>query len=411
MTSGSCDLATLLPTNMCDLLTLYKAIDEIGWTPYHWKLFVLNGFGYAVDSMILLFQSIIASSAFMEFGQVGYKNGLSIAAYVGMLTGAIFWGFGADIIGRKYAFNCSLFICSTACIVAGGMPSWPSLGTFIAILAFGGGGNLVMDTTVFLEYLPGDKQWLLTFLAAWWGVGQAIAGFIAWGFMVPERWNCSSVDDCNMDNNWGWRYVLFTGGALVLVLSILRITIIRLKETPKYLLGMGEDAQVVETLQYLANRYNRPCSLTLERLEGCGTIQSTHSKNRFSIGELLIHIRGLFSSRKMTISTIMIWWSWTLIGLAYPLFQVFLPYVNPIFYPSPSLPQHPAISYASDLLTISLLTGNTSRLVAPISSEPSSRRGATTPCPTPAVSSVLCLQDLCATLSSSVASIPCLWVL
>jgi hypothetical protein len=23
-----------------------NAIDEIGWTPYHWKLFVLNGFGY-----------------------------------------------------------------------------------------------------------------------------------------------------------------------------------------------------------------------------------------------------------------------------------------------------------------------------------------------------------------------------
>lgn len=23
-----------------------QAIDEIGWTPYHWKLFLLNGFGY-----------------------------------------------------------------------------------------------------------------------------------------------------------------------------------------------------------------------------------------------------------------------------------------------------------------------------------------------------------------------------
>jgi len=319
------DLQDLDPVLNMKMHLVNNAIDEIGWTPYHWKLFVLNGFGYAVDSMILLFQSIIASSAFMEFGQVGYKNGLAIAAYVGMLAGAIFWGFGADIIGRKYAFNISLFICSTSCIIAGGMPNWASLGTFIAILAFGGGGNLVMDTTVFLEYLPGDKQWLLTFLAGWWGVGQAIAGFIAWGFMVPDRWNCASVDDCNMDNNWGWRYVLFTGGALVLVLSILRITIIRLKETPKYLLGAGEDAKVVETLQYLANRYNRPCSLTLERLEGCGTISSSHSKNRFSVGELLIHIRGLFSSKKMTISTIMIWWSWTLIGLAYPLFQVFLP--------------------------------------------------------------------------------------
>jgi hypothetical protein len=27
------------------LTMIPQAIDEIGWTPYHWKLFVLNGFG------------------------------------------------------------------------------------------------------------------------------------------------------------------------------------------------------------------------------------------------------------------------------------------------------------------------------------------------------------------------------
>jgi MFS family permease len=122
--------------------------------------------------MILLFQGDIASQAYMEFGSKGYANALTIAVYVGMLAGALFWGFSADIIGRKYAFNVSLFICSISCIVAGAMPSWPSLGLFIALLGFGGGGNLILDTTVFLEYLPSDKQWLLTLLAGWWGVGR-----------------------------------------------------------------------------------------------------------------------------------------------------------------------------------------------------------------------------------------------
>lgn len=261
----------------------------------------------------------------MEFGEKGYENGLTIAAYVGMLSGAIFWGFGADIIGRKYAFNISLFICSVSCIVAGAMPNWPSLGLFITLLGFGGGGNLVMDTTVFLEYLPSHKQWLLTFLAGWWGVGQAVAGFIAWGFMVPEKWNCKDVETCNWDNNWGWRYVLFTGGAIVLALSVLRITVVRLRETPKYLLGAGKDAEVVETFQWLSATYNRPCSLTLDKLEACGEIQGAHSKNRASPMEMVQHLKGLFSTRKMAISTTMIWWSWTLIGLAYPLFNVFLP--------------------------------------------------------------------------------------
>lgn len=31
-----------------------RAIDEIGMTPFQWKLFFLNGFGYAVDSVRFL---------------------------------------------------------------------------------------------------------------------------------------------------------------------------------------------------------------------------------------------------------------------------------------------------------------------------------------------------------------------
>jgi hypothetical protein len=148
---------------------LTRQKDEIGFTPYHWKLFVLNGFGYAVDSLILLIQSIIAAQAALEFNP-SYPNGLTIAAYVGMLIGALFWGLTADIMGRKIAFNVSLVICSVFAIVAGASPNWPVLGLFVCLSAFGAGGNLVLDTAVFLEYLPGSKQAMLTLMAAWWGM-------------------------------------------------------------------------------------------------------------------------------------------------------------------------------------------------------------------------------------------------
>ncbi len=92
---------------------------------------------------------------------------------------------------------------------------------------------------------------------------------------------------------------MFTGGAAVLVMSLLRITIIRLKETLKYLLGMGDDERVVETLQELAAMYNRPCSLTVEKLQSCGVVRSTHSQNRFSFAETLVHIRGLFATKRL----------------------------------------------------------------------------------------------------------------
>lgn len=129
---------------------------------------------------------------------------------------------------------------------------------------------------------------------------------------------------CDKDQNWGWRYVMFTSGVIVLVMSILRVTVVHLKETPKYLLVAGEDEKVVETLQAIAKKYNRPCSITLEKLEACGVVQGQHSTNKMSLDEYLIHFRGLFCTRKMALSTTLIWFSWLLIGLAYPLFYVFL---------------------------------------------------------------------------------------
>lgn len=121
-----------------------------------------------MDSLILLIQSIISTQAQLEF-KPSFDTGLTLAVYAGMLIGAIFWGFSADIIGRRFAFNVSLFVSSIFTIVAGASPNWIVLGLFTSLSAFGAGGNLVLDTTVFLEYLPSRHQWLLTLMAAWWG--------------------------------------------------------------------------------------------------------------------------------------------------------------------------------------------------------------------------------------------------
>ena len=137
---------------------------------------------YAVDALQLSLQGIVSVQAVIEF-QPSFARGLTIALYMGMMIGALFWGLFADIIGRRIAFNISLFICSIFTIAAGAAPSWGSLSFFIALAAFGAGGNLILDTTVFMEYLPSNKQWLASWLAAWFGLGQTIAGLVAWGFM------------------------------------------------------------------------------------------------------------------------------------------------------------------------------------------------------------------------------------
>ena len=153
------------------------------------------------DSLILLLQTITTNSAQDEF-HPSYHYALTMAVYAGMLLGALFWGTSADIIGRRFAFNVSLFISSIFAIAGGASPNWTVLALFVAISAFGAGGNLILDTTIFLEYLPSHKQWLLTLMAMWWGFAPVIAAAFAWPFLSEKQWNCNEQPGpCTYDNN------------------------------------------------------------------------------------------------------------------------------------------------------------------------------------------------------------------
>ncbi|KAL4882093.1 major facilitator superfamily domain-containing protein [Aspergillus karnatakaensis] len=304
-----------------------SAIDEIGMTPFQWKLFFLNGFGYAVDSLLVVCQSIAQPAVTQEFGNPSKKvAGVALASQVGLLAGAAIWGFSADVIGRKLAFNSSLFLCAAFVLIAGGMPNYISFAAMVSIYSAGAGGNYVLDATNFLEFLPVSHSWLVTFLAVWWAVGYTITGLLAWAYM--SNFSCApeaTVAECTRSDNMGWRYLHFTCGGLVLVLSIARLIAIRMQETPKWLASQNRDEELYQVLLELAQKYNRPFSLTLEDLKTEGQVRNT-DKSVWSALRLRSHFSGLFSTRKLAYSTVMIIINWLLIGTVSPLYSVFLPY-------------------------------------------------------------------------------------
>ena len=96
-------------------------------------------------------------------------------------------------------------------------------------------GNLPVDGALFLEFLPGNVQWLLTLLSVWWAIGQVVASLIAWVFIA--KYSCDATllaNDpnyiCDWSNNAGWRYTYFCLGALMLFLSALRVFILPMDE-------------------------------------------------------------------------------------------------------------------------------------------------------------------------------------
>jgi hypothetical protein len=65
----------------------------------------------------------------------------------------------------------------------------------------------------------------------------------------------------------GWRYLLFTLGAITLFVFILRTIFFRFKESPKFLVYRGRDDKAVEVLQYVARFNGHESNITLETFE------------------------------------------------------------------------------------------------------------------------------------------------
>ncbi|KAH8690477.1 major facilitator superfamily domain-containing protein [Talaromyces proteolyticus] len=301
------------------------AIDRIGMTSFQWKLFFLNGFGYAVDSLLISCQGIAQPAVSQEYGSPSAQlAGIALASQVGLLAGAAFWGLSADIIGRRFAFNSSLFLAAIFVIIAGGMPDYISFSALVALYSAAVGGNYILDSTNMLEFLPNKYSWLVTFMSLWWAVGYTISGLLAWAFM--SNYSCpSDAVTCARVDNMGWRYLHFTTGGLVLILSILRVVVIRMVQTPRWLLSQNRDEEVISFLANLAEKHGKPLELTLEELRQEGNIIHT-DQSVWSAVRIRQHFVALCRTRKLAWSYTVIMLNWLVIGMVSPLYYVFLPY-------------------------------------------------------------------------------------
>lgn len=141
----------------------------------------------------------------------------------------------------------------------------------------------------------------------------------------------------------GWRYLLYTTGGLMLVLWFIRFAIFNLWESPKYLMGRGRDAEAVDVIHKVAAYNKTTSSLTLEMLEKVGRLEGHSDEERAqrkaghdtsALGAIrrnlsklsTSHLRRLFSTRRLALSTSLLCVIWALIGLAFPLYNNFVPY-------------------------------------------------------------------------------------
>ncbi|KIM73500.1 hypothetical protein PILCRDRAFT_829085 [Piloderma croceum F 1598] len=317
---------------------LNDALQEIGMGKYQWFLFVVAGFGWFSDNLWPIVTGLILSPVINEFAFKGPY--LKLGQNIGLLVGAAFWGLGSDVWGRRWSFNITLGLTGVFALAAGGSPNYIALCSLAAVWSIGVGGNLPVDSAVFLEFVPASHQYLLVVLSIWWAFGQLIGSLIAWPLIA--NFSCPTTipeGPCPRSSNMGWRYFLFTMGGLMLFLFFIRFFLFNLYESPKYLMGRGREQEAVEVVHKVAAYNGKTSNLSLHDLERPGAYgvhddlpEELHDTSaiaairrqlsKFS-GE---HIRALFATRKLAWSTSLLIVIWALIGLAFPLYNSFVTY-------------------------------------------------------------------------------------
>ncbi|KAL6702384.1 hypothetical protein ACN47E_002350 [Coniothyrium glycines] len=300
-----------------------RAIEQLGFGKYQLQMFFTCGFGFLVDQMLVVSIGLVIPQIVKQW-DVKYPSMLVASLYSGSLVGALLCGFLIDIVGRKVVWQVSLFVVTITTLIAAGSPNFTALAIFIGFQTVGAGGNIAIDITVFNESLPRAKGYLLTALTMWWGVGNAVGGFFAWALIPP--FSCA-VDatpaTCTSSSNMGWRYQYILIGGLTFVLAIVRVFFMKMEESPKWLVTQGRFDEAITTLQEIA-RVNKK-ELTTGVTDFQPRTDLVAQPKRKSIGAHTTHVRGLFATRKLARSTAGLCVLWMSIGIAYPIYTLFLP--------------------------------------------------------------------------------------
>ncbi len=172
---------------------------------------IVGALGYFVDIYDLLLFSIIRKDSLIGVGvpadrvTVIGENIISIQM-IGLLMGGIIWGIMGDKKGRLSVLFGSIILYSLANVVNGFVVNTTQYAIVRFIAGIGLAGELGAGITLVSELIPKEKRGMATSMVAGIGLTGAVFAFI-------------------MKQEFSWRTCYFIGGALGMLLLILRISV------------------------------------------------------------------------------------------------------------------------------------------------------------------------------------------
>lgn len=111
----------------------------------------------------------------------------------------------------------------------------------------------------------------------------------------------------------GWRYQYLLVGGVSLVAALIRIFLMKMEESPKWLVATGQFEKAVAVLREIARINGAELTVTVNDFCVISGAQGTDQKNKETT---LDRVRGLFATRKLVFSTVGVILLWMCIGVA-----------------------------------------------------------------------------------------------
>lgn len=218
-------------------IDLDKVLADIGIGSFHYQILWLFGFGFSAISIEVVLMAFLLPELRLHWGLDEYQLGLlASSGTVASIVGQMFWGAVADKHGRRLVFMSTVLVVA----VFGALSAMSETALTLIILrsgvAFGIGGNVSVDFSLYTEFLPTEGRGrMLLAMQAFWPLGQLIACLAAW-WIIPGS---------------GWRIFLLACVFPSLLTAAFRPFI---PESPRWLILHGHAEEATEICRQIATK-------------------------------------------------------------------------------------------------------------------------------------------------------------
>ena len=209
-------------------------LDRLPWSRWHWLVVIALGITWVLDGLEVTLAGAVGGVLERPdtLGLSDAQVGASATFYLlGAVTGALFFGYATDRLGRKKLFTITLLVYLTATALTALSWNFASYALFRALTGAGIGGEYSAINSAIDELIPARVRGRVDLIinGSFW-IGAAIGAAATIGLL----------DSGMVPINIGWRLAFGIGAALGLIIIFLRHAI---PESPRWLMIHGRERE------------------------------------------------------------------------------------------------------------------------------------------------------------------------